>query len=376
MVTGAALDVVFREAGLLGVEQLKASFLELATSCSIVIACRVSPMQKALMVKLVREGVKPTPVTLAVGDGANDVPMIQEAQVGVGIAGREGRQAVNNSDFSIGQFSFLKRLLLVHGRWNYRRICKFTLYTFWRNNVQVLLIFFYTFYSGFSGTSIFDDWIRLSFNFLCSIPIMATGCFDQDITAQIALEHPNLYDRGRLGRDLSIRKILQTQLSAVVHSLVLYWVTWATWEGMALTGVGDYYTFGTAVYTCMLVDMNYRVAFINITQNRYTIGAVLFSFVCYGIFLVVYPCTPLVNLFTPNMYMVPMKMVSSIPFWLCLVCTVALVMGLDTFFLMFYRRFVGHGQDRAIYRKLGWNEDAPKAPTPKRLVCSKEHGKA
>lgn len=59
--------------------------------------------------------------TLAIGDGANDVPMIQSAHVGVGISGKEGMQAVLASDYSIAQFRFLSRLLLVHGRWDYRR---------------------------------------------------------------------------------------------------------------------------------------------------------------------------------------------------------------------------------------------------------------
>merc|ERR1719215_2591202 len=129
-------------------------------------------MQKAELVRLIREAAPKgrEPVTAAIGDGANDVPMIQEAQVGIGIAGREGRQAVNNSDFAIGQFSYLQRLLLVHGRWNYRRACKFTLFTFWRSAVQVLLMFFYTFVDGYSGTSIFEDWIRVTFTFLCSFP--------------------------------------------------------------------------------------------------------------------------------------------------------------------------------------------------------------
>ena len=62
--------------------------------------------------------------TLSIGDGANDVPMLQGAHVGVGISGQEGMQAVNNSDFAIAQFRYLKRLLFVHGRWNYRRSSK------------------------------------------------------------------------------------------------------------------------------------------------------------------------------------------------------------------------------------------------------------
>merc|ERR1719183_440594 len=136
MVTGQALEKV------IGSDKTEEQFLRIAKLCSVVIACRVSPLQKSEMVKLVRTRVKPTPVTLAVGDGANDVPMIQEAQVGVGILGREGRQAVNSADFAIAQFRFLQRLLLVHGRLNYRRACKFTLYTFWRNAVQVLMMFF------------------------------------------------------------------------------------------------------------------------------------------------------------------------------------------------------------------------------------------
>lgn len=83
------------------------------------LCCRVSPKQKALVVRLVRDNLDS--LTLAIGDGANDVSMIQAADVGVGISGEEGMQAVNASDYSIAQFRFLKRLLLVHGHWSYAR---------------------------------------------------------------------------------------------------------------------------------------------------------------------------------------------------------------------------------------------------------------
>ncbi|XP_003368395.1 putative phospholipid-transporting ATPase ID, partial [Trichinella spiralis] len=91
-----------------------------ATACKAVICCRVTPLQKALVVSLVKRNQKA--VTLAVGDGANDVSMIKTAHIGVGISGQEGMQAVLASDFSIAQFRYLERLLLVHGRWSYYRI--------------------------------------------------------------------------------------------------------------------------------------------------------------------------------------------------------------------------------------------------------------
>lgn len=103
-------------------EKLKQKFLLLCKQCKSVLCCRVSPAQKAAVVQMVRVGLNI--MALSVGDGANDVAMIQEADVGVGIAGEEGRQAVMSSDYAIGQFRFLQRLVLVHGRWSYRRLAE------------------------------------------------------------------------------------------------------------------------------------------------------------------------------------------------------------------------------------------------------------
>jgi P-type E1-E2 ATPase len=90
-------------------------------------------------------------MTLAIGDGANDVGMIQEAHLGIGISGKEGLQAVNSADFAIAQFRFLKELLLVHGRWNYRRMAKVVRYSFYKNIVLTQILFAYNFLTGFSG---------------------------------------------------------------------------------------------------------------------------------------------------------------------------------------------------------------------------------
>ena len=88
------------------------------------ICCRVSPIQKAEVVQMVQESAVGHQISLAIGDGANDVAMIQKADVGVGISGNEGLQAANSSDFAIAQFRFLARLLFVHGAWNYMRVSK------------------------------------------------------------------------------------------------------------------------------------------------------------------------------------------------------------------------------------------------------------
>ena len=112
---------------------VKYIFLAVARECKSVICCRCSPFQKAEVVKLVTQPKLmwgPGHITLAIGDGANDVPMIQSANVGIGISGKEGRQAVLSSDYSLAQFRFLKRLLLVHGNFSYKRISKLILFSF------------------------------------------------------------------------------------------------------------------------------------------------------------------------------------------------------------------------------------------------------
>ena len=137
-------------------ELLKEMLFAVASNCESVIACRVSPKQKALLVNLVKQFVQPEPVTLAIGDGANDVGMIQEAQVGIGISGLEGQQAVNASDFSIAQFRFLEDLLLIHGRWNFMRLSKTVLFSFYKNAVLAGLLMAYCRSSFYSGTPLFD----------------------------------------------------------------------------------------------------------------------------------------------------------------------------------------------------------------------------
>jgi phospholipid-translocating ATPase len=124
---------------------LKPLFLNLATQCETVVCCRVSPAQKALTVKLVKEGRNA--MTLSIGDGANDVAMIQEANVGCGLLGLEGSQAAMSADYAFGQFRFLTKLLIVHGRWSYLRIANMHANFFYKNVIWTFAMFWYLFYN-------------------------------------------------------------------------------------------------------------------------------------------------------------------------------------------------------------------------------------
>ena len=190
---------------ILGNEELEQRFLKLANVCKAVVACRVSPAQKRLIVGLVRRKDTTRPVTLAIGDGANDVGMIQEAHIGVGISGKEGRQAVNNSDFAIGQFRFLKPLLLKHGRRNYRRMSKVIVYSFFKNIVLTFVLFYYQADCGWSGTSFYEAWVYSGFNFFLAFTPLAFGWFDVDTSAETVRKYPRLYAAGLHRMDLNAR---------------------------------------------------------------------------------------------------------------------------------------------------------------------------
>jgi len=118
--------------------------------------------------------------TLAVGDGANDVSMIREAHIGVGIYGKEGTQAARTADFAIGQFRYLKKLLLVHGRQSYKRTSLFILFYFYKNVILVFTEIYFALYNGFSGQSYFVDWLPMLYNALwTSWPPLFAFVFDR-----------------------------------------------------------------------------------------------------------------------------------------------------------------------------------------------------
>lgn len=199
-------------------------FLRLGLASESCICCRVSPSQKASVVRMVKDQKKW--VTLAIGDGANDVSMIQEAHLGVGISGREGTQAVQASDFAICQFKYLGKLLLAHGRLNYRRICWFICYYFYKNIVVVITELFFSIFSGFSGQVFFLDWLSMLFNALwTSWPCLVTYWLEQDIDPALSMRHPEAYGAGQKGVYFTYKKFWMWMGFAVFHGVVCFWTS-------------------------------------------------------------------------------------------------------------------------------------------------------
>jgi phospholipid-translocating ATPase len=164
-------------------------------------------------------------MTLSIGDGANDVAMIQEADVGVGIAGEEGRQAVMSSDYAIGQFRFLQRLVLVHGRWSYRRLAESISNFFYKNMVWTWSVFWYQAFCNFDISYIFDYTYILMFNlFFTSVPVVLMGVLDQDVSDKVALAVPQLYRRGIERLEWTQTKFWAYMVDGVYQSIMCFFI--------------------------------------------------------------------------------------------------------------------------------------------------------
>lgn len=197
--------------------------LTLATHCEGVVCCRVSPLQKALVVRLVKDGLGA--MTLAIGDGANDVSMIQAAHVGVGISGEEGLQAVNSSDYAIAQFRFLKRLLLVHGHWSYARNGNMIVNFFYKNIVCIGVLWWFQIYCGWSSQYVFEYTFLLWWNSFWTIaPTIAIGLFDRIVDDDVLMALPELYRYGREGHWFSMKLFIAYMLDGIMQSAIIYFI--------------------------------------------------------------------------------------------------------------------------------------------------------
>ncbi|XP_004372732.1 phospholipid-transporting ATPase VA [Trichechus manatus latirostris] len=229
-------------------KSLEDKFLFLAKQCGSVLCCRSTPLQKSMVVKLVRSKLKA--MTLAIGDGANDVSMIQVADVGVGISGQEGMQAVMASDFAVPRFRYLERLLIVHGHWCYSRLANMVLYFFYKNTMFVGLLFWFQFYCGFSASAMIDQWYLIFFNLLfSSLPQLVTGVLDKDVPADVLLAQPQLYQSGQNREEYRPRAFWTNMADAAFQSLVCFFIPYLAYYDSDV----DIFTWGTPITAIALL---------------------------------------------------------------------------------------------------------------------------
>ncbi|KAI4357894.1 hypothetical protein L6164_001812 [Bauhinia variegata] len=271
-------------------DDVKKKFLDLALGCASVICCRSSPKQKALVTRLVKFGTGKT--TLAIGDGANDVGMLQEADIGVGISGVEGMQAVMSSDIAIAQFRYLERLLLVHGHWCYRRMSTMICYFFYKNITFGFTLFLYEVYASFSGMAAYNDWFLSLYNvFFSSLPVIALGVFDQDVSPRYCLRFPLLYQEGVQNVLFSWPRILSQMLNGFICAILIFFFCTKAMELQAFDKEGRTAgrdILGATMYTCVVWVVNLQMAlsisYFTMIQHIFIWGSIAFWY----FFLVVY----------------------------------------------------------------------------------------
>ncbi|WOL06845.1 phospholipid-transporting ATPase 1 [Canna indica] len=295
-------------------KDLEQELFDLATSCRVVICCRVAPLQKAGIVDMIKNRTKD--MTLAIGDGANDVSMIQMADVGVGICGQEGRQAVMASDFAMGQFRFLKRLLLVHGHWNYQRVGYLVLYNFYRNAVFVLMLFWYVLCAAFSTVSAVTDWSSVFYSVIyTSVPTIIVGILDKDLSYKTLLNFPKLYGAGHRQESYNLHLFWITMLDTLWQSLVLFYVPLFTYRNSSIDiwSMGSLWTISVVILVNVHLAMDIK-RWVLVTHIA-TWGSIFISYLC----MVILDSIPLF----PN-YWTIYHLATSRTYWLTILLTIIL----------------------------------------------------
>uniref|UniRef100_A0A8C4I054 Phospholipid-transporting ATPase n=1 Tax=Dicentrarchus labrax TaxID=13489 RepID=A0A8C4I054_DICLA len=286
---------------------MELEFLKTACMCKAVICCRVTPLQKAQVVELVKKYKQA--VTLAIGDGANDVSMIKAAHIGVGISGQEGMQAVLSSDYSFAQFRFLQRLLLVHGRWSYLRMCKFLRYFFYKNFTFTFVHFWYAFFCGFSAQTVYDEWFITLYNLVyTALPVLGMSLFDQDVNDVWSFQHPQLYVPGQLNLYFSKKAFFKCALHSSYSSLVLFFIPYAAiCDTVRDDGkdVADYQSFALLTQTCLLfavtIQLGLEMSYWTAVNTFFVLGslamyfAVTFTMYSNGMFLMLPSAFPFIG---------------------------------------------------------------------------------
>jgi len=257
IVSGDSLLKVFEN------EKITPKFIGLVDRADVVLACRVSPKQKAEIVQMVRDHHKDA-ITMGIGDGANDVNMIATAHVGIGIEGLEGMQAARASDYAISQFKFLRPLLFYHGREAYRRNAILAIYMFYKNILFVLPQYWFGFASAMSGQTLYEAIIYQGFNIVfTAIPIMWFAMFDEEHTKTTFLTEPKLYRIGLVNEYFTYKLLVRTVFKGIFNALLITLFVFCSLNGTQVNAQGlngSFWMSSTLLYAIVVINTNVYIA--------------------------------------------------------------------------------------------------------------------
>uniref|UniRef100_A0A8C2CDL1 Phospholipid-transporting ATPase n=1 Tax=Cyprinus carpio TaxID=7962 RepID=A0A8C2CDL1_CYPCA len=312
IIDGATLSIVMNPQHEVDASQYKSLFLQICQNCTAVLCCRMAPLQKAQIVKMVKTS-KGSPITLSIGDGANDVSMILEAHVGIGIKGKEGRQAVRNSDYAIPKLKHLKKLLLAHGHLYYVRIAHLVQYFFYKNLCFILPQFLYQFFCGYSQQPLYDAAYLTMYN-ICftSMPILAYSLLEQEIANNAMLRW---------------RPFLYWTLLGIFQGLLFFFGVRFLFSNPALQDNGQVFgnwSYGTIVFTVLVFTVTLKLALDTrhwTWINHFVIWGSLAFYVFFSFFWggIIWPF-----LKQQRLYFVFANMLSSVSAWLVIIILIIL----------------------------------------------------
>lgn len=264
-------------------EEISNTFFSFAILAHSVVCCRVSPKQKARVVQLTCKNSNL--LSLAVGDGANDVPMIMQANIGVGISGKEGTQAVRAADYALEQFQCLKRLILLHGRWGYIRIAIFICYYFYKNIILVCTEIYFSSFNGFSGQLFFPDLLPTMYNcFFTSWPCVIAYSIDKDVDEETTFKYPDLYLAGQKRFYFNLKIFWIWIFYAILHGVLTYFGIHLIYYFGVLNQTGiihDHWTYATLSFSCLINDVTLKTFFDLRNWNFLSLATGLLSLVFY-----------------------------------------------------------------------------------------------
>lgn len=299
-------------------------FRDVAIKCTAVLCCRLSPLQKSEVVSLIRTSAEAY-TTAAVGDGANDVSMIQEAHVGLGIMGKEGRQAARCADFSFAKFCMLKRLILVHGHYHTTRLSLLVLYFFYKNIIFMGIMFLFQFYSLFSSQSVYDSLFLTLYNVIyTSLPILFISLTEKAFSEETLLNQPELYKRNINNKGLHWEYFIGWILFAFYHTLITYYFTYYVFStNDILLNIGqpaEFSCFGTLLMEIVVIVVNLKLMLESKYLSYWYIVTIVGSILAFMITTVIYNVIDLD--YDTDIYWAYNKILCSLPVWLFTIITV------------------------------------------------------